>query len=143
MSHTEKMIRWLRSYPMWEDVQLDVDHTDVQPPSAGLYPKGVQVLARKEDIQGNCALHCRQSFLLQKKVFGQHNCPENADWLLDFQNWVQRQSALGLAPRFGDMSEKEHICAQNGMCKSVAQTGTSLYTVEITAQYWKNNLMEE
>jgi hypothetical protein len=52
----------------------------------------------------------------------------NADWMVGFQEWVQRQSILGLAPTFGDVPREETITAQNGAIYSVDDEGLPTFT---------------
>lgn len=131
MKDLEKMQQWLQSYPGWEDT-LQVDITEPAPGNAGLFTEGLEVLSRKEDILGNVQLTCRYRFTLYRRV-ARDNGASNARWLLDFQNWVQQQSALGLAPQFGDEPHLEQIQARKGALKERGQTG--IYTVTLLADF--------
>ena len=71
-------------------------------------------------------------------VSGQENQEANASWLLEFQNWVQRQDALGLAPKFGDDPKNAHIRAENGKFSNRRQVGSAIYVVTLTADFTKN-----
>jgi len=97
-----------------------------------LFPLGLEVLERRCDLLGQVRLRCRQKFALDRAV-----CPgqEQAAWLLEFQRWVAEQSALGLAPRFGDDPAAEHIRAEKGRLKEVSAAGTAVYEVILTAEF--------
>ena len=57
---------------------------------------------------------------------------------MDFQEWVQQQSALGLAPIFGDAPGKERITAQNGVLYEADEEGTATYMVQLSVLFQKN-----
>ena len=131
MTDLEKMQQWLQTYPGWED-SLQMDITEPTPGNAGLFCEGLEERARQADILGNLQITCRYRFTLYRRVSREEGA-KNARWLLDFQNWVQRQSALGLTPRFGDIPHLERMEAQKGMLKDRVQTG--LYGVTLTAEF--------
>lgn len=129
MTDLEKMQQWLRSYPGWKD-HLQIDATEPAPGNTGLFCDGLEERTRQADILGNLQIACRYRFTLCRRVG--HDEAE-AQWLLDFQNWVQRQNALGLAPRFGDVPRLERMEAQKGTLKD--RGSTALYTVTLTADF--------
>lgn len=136
MDNLEKLRQWLLRYPQWgEGWHLYVDHTDAAPGNAGLYPGGLEELSRKEDVLGNVTVKNRCAFTLYRVATGQQDGKYNAAWLLDFQDWVQQQSAAGLAPQFGDDPRRERLWAQKGKLKTANQTGTGLYAVTLTAEF--------
>ncbi len=59
----------------------------------------------------------------------------NASWLMGFQEWVQEQSILGLAPAFGDDPRKERITAQNGALYAAEDEGTAIYAIRISVTF--------
>jgi hypothetical protein len=129
----EKMKGWLQTFPGWEDT-LCVDYTDGVPGSSGLYPRGVTEISRWEDVLGNVAVRCRCVFTLRRSA-----CPseDNARWLLDLQQWVMEQNRLGLVPQFGDDPRQERIRAYEGRLDKSFQTGSGLYTVQLSAEFTK------
>ena len=129
----EKMMAWLQTFPKWED-SICIDYVDAAPGSTGLYPKGLKELSRAEDVLGNLRLRCRCDFLLRRRA-GKHE--ENAQWLLEFQNWVMAQDRLGLAPKFGDEPQTERIRAFEGQLHSHEQVGSTMYTVRLSAEFTK------
>ena len=131
MTDLEKMQQWLQTYPGWQGA-LQVDCTDPVPGNAGLFCEGLEERTRQADIVGNLQFACRYRFVLYRRV-SRDGGAADARWLLDFQNWVQRQSTLGLAPHFGDVPHLEQMQAQKGMLKDRGQT--SLYTVTLTADF--------
>lgn len=138
MQRLEKVRQWVQTFPLWEEGQLlYIDHTGCVPGNSGLFSQGAQELARLTDILGNTTVRCRCSFSLYRVTTGQEDGAANAQWLLAFQNWVQEQSVLGLAPVFGDAPEQERLWAQKGRLKQADQTGTGIYSVELIAEYVK------
>lgn len=129
----EKMKQWLVSFPGWEE-KLSIDYADGVPGNSGLYPKGIREISRREDVLGNVAVRCRCSFLLRRCA-----CPgeDSARWLLELQNWVMEQDRLGLTPKFGDDPKTERLRAQEGKLNNSFQTGSGLYTVQLTAEFTK------
>lgn len=136
MEDLEKLQAWLLSYPQWGDSGLYLDYNDGIPGSAGLYPAGIEELSRQTDLLGNVLTRNRCSFALYRVVAGQQDNEAQAAWLLEFQNWVQQQSAMGLAPRFGDGDER--MWAQKGRLKEASQTGTGIYVVTLIAEFTKH-----
>lgn len=129
----EKMRHWLETFPKW-DAALQFDYVDAVPGSTGLYPRGLTELSRREDVLGNVTVRCCAAFLL-RRVAGQS--AENAQWLVDFQNWVMEQDALGLTPQFGDVPQAQRLRASEGKLDGQKQVGSTLYTVKLTAEFDK------
>jgi len=121
VSVLERLQAWLSTYPYWENVCV--------------LPKGMEETSHQEDVQGNALLGCRYYVTLFWEMSGQGAEGENARRLLDFQNWVQEQSASGLAPQFGDVPAREKIRAEKGGLTPGAQIVT--YTVTLVADFMK------
>ena len=137
MDVLEKVRGWVQTFPEWEEGQLHIDYTGAAPGNTGLFPVGVEEVARREDVLGNVTVSCRCGFLLYRVTTGQEDNEKNAAWLLQFQDWVREQSALGLAPTFGDVPAQERIRAEKGRLKNASQVGTAIYSVELTAEFVK------
>ena len=138
MTDLEKVRQWVRSYPKWEESGLlYIDYTDAVPGNSGLYPAGLEEVSRHEDILGTVTVKCRYRFHLYRVAAGQEDGLSNAQWLMDFQQWVQQQSAAGLTPTFGDVPEQEWIKAEKGKLQEVSQAGTMTYVVTLTAEFIK------
>lgn len=134
MECLEELRRWLQTFPQWGNAKIYVDDLAVRPQNAGLCPMGLEILENKEDLLGNRSLRCRQRFMLYRVATpGQ----EASVWLLQLQKWVTEQSALGLAPRFGDEPDREVIRAEKGALKERTAAGTAVYTVMITIEFVK------
>ncbi len=138
MTVLEKLRQWLMTFPQWDGNRMEIDYTDGVPGHTGLYPTGLQELRRREDVLGNITADCRYVFSLYRLTHGQQDNEENAQWLLALQDWVQAQSAAGLAPTFGDVPAGERLRAENGRLKSADQTGTAVYAVTLTAEFTKH-----
>lgn len=124
----ERLQNWLRTYPGWEEVTLVG--------SIELLPLECEEHWRKEDILGNLRLGVRHRFALSWRAAG--NREANVKWLLDFQEWVQRQNALGYAPRFGDDPMLSRIQALQGTLKEGGQV--CIYTVTLAVDFVKEYL---
>ena len=138
MTDIEKLRQWLLTYPAWDaGGLLYIDYTDGVPGNSGLFPAGVEEVSRREDLLGNVTVGYRCRFALYRVTAGGCENGENAQWLLEFQRWVQAQSAAGLAPTFGDDPARERIRAEKGRLDRASQTGTGTYTVTLTADFVK------
>lgn len=132
MADLEKLRQWLQTFPKWEGT-LQVEYTEPGPGSTGLFPLGLEERNRREDVLGNLQVACRYRFSLYRRTGRQQE--KNAQWLLEFQNWVQQQSADGLTPHFGDVPQQERMQAEKGALKERTQTG--LYVVTLIADFMK------
>lgn len=137
MTNLTKMRSWLQTFPQWDKAcDLYTDYTDALPGNSGLYPLGAEEISRQEDVLGNVTVRCRYRFCLCR-VAGLADRLANAQWLLDFQQWVRQQSAAGAAPAFGDDPASERIWAEKGKLSDASQTGTGKYTVTLNAEFIK------
>ena len=133
MTELEMLTNWLKTYPGWEGT-LAVDVTDYVPGGSGIYPKGLQELSRREDVLGGMKIRYSCTFTLKRAAVAGE---ENARWLLCFQNWVAEQDMRGLAPKFGDDPKSERLRAFEGKLENHTQVGSSLYTVQLSAEFTK------
>ena len=142
MTALEKIRDFIKSYP-GSDIFRDfhVDYTDQIPFNGGMFPSGLVEVSRKRDILGNTAVTNQYNFglyyVFEKSPGDDIGAMENADWLMDFQEWVQSASALGFAPVFGDVPESEKITAQNGVLYGADEEGTAMYMVQLTVTFIK------
>lgn len=140
MTDMETVREWLKTFPGYEALQaLYIDYTQPAPGTAGLCPQGLTVLSRTRDILGNLTVENRYTFGLYC-VFGKAPgddaaALENEAWMEALQAWVQEQSALGLAPTFGDRPEGEHITAGGGRLYAADQEGVAIYQMVLTADF--------
>lgn len=121
----EKLQAWLSGYPHWDDC----------PANICVLPKGLEEISRQEDVLGNRFVGCRYYVTLFWEMAGQRDEGENAARLLAFQNWVQEQSAAGLAPKFGDVPARERMGTEKGGYTPGTQIVT--YTVTLVADFMK------
>lgn len=135
MQELEKLRNWLQTFPGWDSEVCFADFTEGTPGNSGLFPQGMEEVSRREDVLGNLYLRCRYRFRLLRVADKSED--KNAQWLMDFANWVQAQSAAGLAPHFGDEPDKETMRAEKGKLSQVRQTGASTYEVLLTAEFTK------
>lgn len=125
----EKWIDWVKGYPGWGTELLQVDCTKPQPGNAGLFSKGLEELSRREDVLGNTAVRYRWTVELIRVTVRDHETA--AKWMVDFQNWVNAQSA----PGFGDEPNRERVRAEKGKLTDAVSTGTLTYTVTLIAEF--------
>ena len=136
MTLLEQVQGWVGTYPGMERLErFWVEDVGTGPGQGGLYPKGLTELERKEDILGNVEVVDQVRFRL---YFVFQKAASDAHWLLDFQDWVQEQSATGALPPFGgDGGTGQTARAERGMLCRVGEDGTATYSVTLTIKYKK------
>lgn len=142
MTPIDKIREFIESYPGHENIRyFQVDYTDQVPFNGGIFPSGLVEVARKRDIVGNTTVINQYNFglyyVFEKSPGDDVGATENADWVMDFQEWVQEQSVTGTAPTFGDEPRSETITAQNGVLYDADEEGTAMYMVQLTVQFKK------
>lgn len=143
MTALEKIRDFVKSYP-GSDIFLDfhVDYTDQIPFNGGVFPSGLVEVSRKKDILGNATVTNQYNFglyyVFEKSPGDDAGAEVNANWVMDFQEWVQEQSIIGAAPIFGDDPKSEKIIAQNGVLYDADEEGTAMYMVQLSVQFIKN-----
>lgn len=142
MTALEKIREFVKAYPGANILQqFRVDYTDQIPFNGGLFPSGLAEIERRKDILGNVTVTNQYNFgiyyVFEKAPGDDIGATENADWVMDFQEWVQAQSIIGDAPVFGDVPQKEKIIAQNGVLYSAEDEGTAMYMVQLSVQFVK------
>jgi hypothetical protein len=147
MTHLEKIRAWLRTFPDFDILSaFQVDYTDQIPANGGIFPAGMQEIRRRAFILGDVEVTNRLNFgiycVFEKAPGDDAGASFNADWVMDFQQWVQEQSVRGAAPVFGNIDTRsETIKAENGMLYASDAEGTATYMVQLSIQY--KNLYEE
>ena len=139
----KKIRDWISTYPGYDILaDFQVDYTDrMTANSGGIFPSGLVEIARVTDIFGNSTVQNQYNFALyytfMKAPGDDVGATVNADWVMDFQEWVQSQSITGKAPVFGDVPKAERIIAQNGTLYEFDAEGTALYAVQLSVQFVK------
>ena len=141
----DKLTEWIGKYPGHDILsQFSVDWTDQIPGNGGIFPNGMVEVSRKEDILGNATVENQYNFglyyVLTKSPEDLQGAEANAEWLMDFQRWVQEQSVRHLAPTFGDDPLRERITAQNGTLYGADADGTAMYMVQLSVKFTKHYL---
>lgn len=139
----EKMRSFIASYPNADILgELAIDYTDQVPNMGGIFPSGLVEVSRRTDLLGNVACQNQYNFALytvfEKAPGEDEGATYNAEWLMNFQEWVQQSSAFGLAPTFGDEPRTERITAQNGAIYSAESEGTAMYAIQVSVAFTKN-----
>lgn len=147
MTALEKIQDWIKTFSQYDALTtFSVDYTSAEPTNGGLMPAGLVEVSRTTDIVGNVTVSNQYNFTLYfvflKSPGDETTAEENAQWLMDFQDWVQAQSATGKAPLFGDDARKETMKAQNGMLLEADAEGTAVYSVNLSANFVKKYEVE-
>lgn len=142
MTALEKIREWLATFPEFSILeQFQVDYTDRIPANGGISPSGLVEVERRQDIFGNVTVTNQYNFglyyVFSKAPDDDIGATINADWIMGFQEWVQEQSILGLAPVFGDVPHEERIMAQNGMLYEATGEGLATYMVQLSVRFKK------
>lgn len=142
MTALEKIREFVKSYPGFDILsRFQVDYTDQIPNNGGVFPSGLVEISRKKDILGNTTITDQYNFglyyVFEKAPGDDTGATINADWLMDFQEWVQEQSVTGQAPVFGDVPREERIMAQNGVLYDADDEGLATYMVQLSVQFVK------
>ena len=140
MNNLEKLREWLKTYPGYNILEnFSVDYTDQIPNNGGIFPSGLSEVSRRRDITGRTTVNNQLNFglyyIFEKSPGDDEGAKVNADWISDFQMWVQAQSAQGKAPTFGDEPWNERISAQNGVLYQAEAEGTATYMVQLSVTY--------
>ena len=142
MSDIEKIREWIATYPEHKKLSgFQVDYTDAIPNNAGIFPSGLVEISRMKDITGDVTVENQYNFglyyVFPKAPGDDVGATINADWVMDFQKWVQEQSIRNLAPAFGDDPSTERIQAQNGVLYDADEEGTATYMVQLSVNFTK------
>ena len=143
MSDLERIRQWVSTYPGIDRVSgIKVDYLSHNPDNSSIDPSGVVEVSRKEDILGNVTVENQYNFALYfvfpKDPGDDQGATDNAEWLMDFQRWVQEQSIRKLVPTFGDEPAQETVKAQNGALYAADEEGSAIYTVQLSINFIKN-----
>lgn len=146
MTDLEKMRRWIRTFVGSEGSgvpdNFQVDFTNEIAQNAGLFPTGTMEVSRARTIGGSVTVTNQYNFglytVLNKPDDHDEISTRNAQWIMEFQQWVQDQSITRQAPTFGNIQEwAETIKAQNGAFFGDKDKDIGMYMVTITAQFKK------
>lgn len=140
MTPLEKIKTWLAGYPGFDILNaFSVDYTDQVPANGGVFPAGLVEVSRRKDILGNVTVENQYNFglyyVFEKAPGDDAGATVNADWIMDFQEWAQEQSATGAAPVFGDVPGSEVITAQNGVLYDATDEGLATYMVQLSVKF--------
>ena len=141
MTDLEKFQRWIRTYPGAANLTgLQVDYTDRLPGQFGIFPAGLTELSRTTDLLGNTTVQNQYNFALyvifEKSPGDDIKAQINADWVMDFQRWVQTESVMHRAPIFGNIDQrKETMRAQSGTLYECDDEGLAMYVIQLSSVY--------
>lgn len=148
MSDLEKIKAWISAFPGYDILNhFSVDYTDKIPSNGGIFPSGLVEIRRTTDILGDVKVQNQYNlglyYTFTKAPGDDIGAMINADWIMDFQLWIQEQSARHLAPVFGDEPRAERIRAQNGVLYAADEEGTATYMVQLSVEFTKYYRQEE
>lgn len=140
MTDLDKVRQWLGTYSGYDILsKFRVDYTDQIPSNGGIFPNGLVEVDRMEDVLGNVTVSNQYNFALYYVFYkadgDDAGAVGNADWIMDFQRWVQEQSVRGLAPRFGNTDDREVVQAQNGVLYDQGDEGVAVYMVQLSIRF--------
>ena len=142
MSDLEKIRGWISTYPGMNRIRdLRIDYYETNPDNGSIAPAGLVEVSRTEDVLGNVTVENQYNFglyyVLTKAIEDDVGATENADWVMDFQKWVQEQNIRHLVPAFGDEPHTETIKAQNGELYAADNEGTAIYLIQLSVNFTK------
>ncbi len=142
MTTLEIVRGWISTFPDYDIFsKFCFDYTDHIPANGGIFPAGMVEVSRRTDICGNVTVENQLNFgiytVFEKAPDDDEGAKINAEWVMKFQEWVQGQSANGLAPAFGDVPCKVVIKAENGVLYEAQDEGTATYMVQLSINYIK------
>jgi hypothetical protein len=92
------------------------------------------MVAQRKDLAGNVRAEYLARFTLLRRLQpGQ----DGAQWLLEFENWLQERQLADRTPQFGDVPSGEKLRLQKGECKRIPRLGAGLCTVILAAEFEK------
>lgn len=127
---------WIATYPGHDILsEFQCDYTDQIPSSGGIFPSGLLEVSREKYIRGSFKVENQLNFGLYyvflKAPGDDVTATVNADWVMDFQRWVQETDP----PKFGDRTLS--AVAQNGALYSSDEEGTATYMIQLSINYEK------
>lgn len=130
MEELEILIQWLKQCDVLAAVPIGVDHLDKMPPAAAVYPKGLTVLWRKEDVLGRWQEKYRLRCMVSVRFAKSGDGYDAAQSWLELQKWVQLHPAPLLGEAQVSRMEKGKLAQENG-------DGTAVYQAVLTVEYTK------
>ena len=142
MNALDTIKSWIATFPKHNILSdFRVDYTDQIPANGAIFPAGLVEVSRTKDVTGDVLVRNQYNFglyyVFEKAPGDDTGACINADWIMDFQEWVQEQSITGVAPVFGDAPRDERIKAQNGVLYAADDEGLATYMVQLSVQFKK------
>lgn len=130
MDELEILIQWLKQCDVLAAVPIGVDYLDKIPPAASVYPQGMTVLWRKEDVLGRWQARYRLRCTVSVRVAKSADGYDAARAWLELQKWVQLHPAPALGEEQISHMEQGRLAKENG-------DGTAVYRAVLTVEYTK------
>lgn len=140
MNALETIKAWIATFPQHNILSdFRVDYTDQIPANGAIFPAGLVEVSRTNDVTGDVLVRNQYNFglyyVFEKTPGDDAGACINADWIMDFQEWVQEQAITGEAPQFGDRTTA--IRAQNGALYDAGSGGIATYMVQLSVAFEK------
>ena len=141
MTDLERLKAWIQTYPQAEKITgMQVDYTDQLPGCFGVFPAGLVEIDRAPNLIGEVTVTNQYNWALYivfaKAPGDDVGAAVNADWIMDFQKWVQEQSVTHRAPTFGNIDQDTEIMsAQNGALYDAEAEGLGMYMIALQATF--------
>ena len=140
MNALETVRKWIKTFPQHDILSaFRVDYIDQIPANGALFPSGMTEVSRTPDVTGKVLVTNQYNFgiyyVFERAPGDDEGSLMNADWVMDFQEWVQEQSATGKGPKFGNKTTA--IKAQNGSLYAADGEGTATYMVQLSITFEK------
>lgn len=134
MEMLEKLRQFLLGFSGWDEAP-SADYGEDGPGQTGLFPGSWEAVTRRKDLAGNTQTEYLARFTLRRRLQpGQ----DGAQWLLDFEKWLQARETAGAIPQFGDVPAAEKLRIHKGEFKQIPRLGAGLCTVTLIAEFVKN-----
>lgn len=133
MHDLQKIRQFLMGFPQWGDQPLTVDFTDGRPGSCGLFFMGREELSRQTDVQGNALVRSRYHFVLHRLTADENAAC--AQWLMDLQAWISRQSSCGRTPGIGCLPDREKVTTSDARLLRREENGCRVYQLRLQVDF--------
>lgn len=147
------IIDFIKTCPFLDEFNIDIQNIDTQkfstdePPGTSVEYNGSVVVSRMTFVVGSFEQERQMNLTLWLARQSNDNVyrTETADFLSNFEEWVDYCQSRGTTPKFGDEPDSEIMWAENGMYFSEwdEEKKASLYMVQLHIQYKKYYEMEE
>lgn len=140
MTAVDTIRQWIAGYSGHDILsEFSVDYMDRIPASGAVFPSGLLEVSRTNYVDGGVLVENQYNFglyyVFEKAPGDDVGAEKNADWIMDFQEWIQDQSLTGNVPLFGTRTTA--VRAQNGALYEADVDGMAVYMVQLSVTFEK------